>query len=200
MVWVEERFTSGEAVFAFFGELLSLIPGKIGSYLRVAYYHGTLQGCAWDVVIAFGSKINHRPAEVGAGVVIGAFCNIGTVTIGPQALIGSCVSLLSGGRQHDTTDDNERLATSPPVFSRIYIGGKTWIGERSVILADVGERCVVSAGSVVLRSVPDRSMVMGNPARVISKKFAGSQEVVSPDAVELDVVRSVAEVGTATPR
>lgn len=53
----------------------------------------------------------------------------------------------------------------------IRIGDKTWIGFNASILkgVEIGERAVVGAGSVVTRSVPARTVVAGNPARVIRK-------------------------------
>ena len=46
-----------------------------------------------------------------------------------------------------------------------------WIGANAIILPGVtiGENAVIGAGSVVTRSVPDRVVAVGNPARVIKK-------------------------------
>ncbi|QWC58299.1 acyltransferase [Erythrobacter sp. 3-20A1M] len=50
-----------------------------------------------------------------------------------------------------------------------YIGDNCFIGAGAIILPGVriGDRCIVAAGSVVSRDVPQRSLVAGNPARVI---------------------------------
>jgi exopolysaccharide acyltransferase PssR len=49
------------------------------------------------------------------------------------------------------------------------IGKNCFIGGSSLILpgVEVGDNCVVGAGSVVTKSVPARSVVAGNPARVL---------------------------------
>lgn len=49
------------------------------------------------------------------------------------------------------------------------IGRRCFIGARSVILpgVQIGDECVVGAGSVVTSDVPPRSVMAGNPARVI---------------------------------
>ena len=53
----------------------------------------------------------------------------------------------------------------------INIKDKSWIGFNSIILKGVtiGEGAVVGAGSVVRNDVPDYSLVMGNPAKVVKK-------------------------------
>lgn len=47
-----------------------------------------------------------------------------------------------------------------------------WIGGGAIICPGVkiGNRCIIAAGSVVTRDVPDDSLVAGNPA-VIKKKL-----------------------------
>ena len=49
------------------------------------------------------------------------------------------------------------------------IGRRCFIGARSFILpgVQIGDDCIVGAGSVVTRDVPSRSIVAGNPARLI---------------------------------
>lgn len=49
------------------------------------------------------------------------------------------------------------------------IGQNCFIGGRSLILpgVEIGDSCIVGAGSVVTRSVPPNCIVAGNPAKVI---------------------------------
>jgi acetyltransferase-like isoleucine patch superfamily enzyme len=53
--------------------------------------------------------------------------------------------------------------------SPINIGNDVYIGVRTIILSGVsiGNRCIIAAGSVVTRSIPDNSVAAGVPARVI---------------------------------
>jgi acetyltransferase-like isoleucine patch superfamily enzyme len=51
----------------------------------------------------------------------------------------------------------------------VEIGDGSWIGIGAVILPNVriGKRCVIGANAVVTRDIPDRSVAVGSPARVI---------------------------------
>ena len=50
-----------------------------------------------------------------------------------------------------------------------YIGSNTVVDIRSIILPGVhiGNHCVIGAGSVVTKDIPDHSVAAGNPAKVI---------------------------------
>ena len=52
----------------------------------------------------------------------------------------------------------------------MVIGQDTWVGNGAIIMASVGRKCVVGAGSVVTHDVEDLSVVAGNPARLIRKR------------------------------
>ncbi len=51
----------------------------------------------------------------------------------------------------------------------VKIGNNVWIGGNSVILPGVtiGDNCVIGAGSIVNRDIPDNSVACGNPCRVV---------------------------------
>lgn len=65
--------------------------------------------------------------------------------------------------------DRYTLVDSDPVV----IGDNVWIGERSIILKGViiGDNAVIAAGSVVTKSVPENSLVAGNPAKLIKQNL-----------------------------
>ncbi len=55
------------------------------------------------------------------------------------------------------------------LYCHTRIGANCFIGGESIILPGVtiGDNCVVGAGSVVTKDVPPRSVVAGNPAKII---------------------------------
>lgn len=78
------------------------------------------------------------------------------IHIGPNTYIAFNARILS----HDMTR-NLRAHTR--------IGRNCFIGGNSLILPGVtiGDSCIIGAGSVVTHSVPDHSIVAGNPARIL---------------------------------
>lgn len=57
----------------------------------------------------------------------------------------------------------------PSVAAPVRIGRGSWLGERVTVLrgADVGRHCVIGAHSVVRGRIPDYSVAVGAPARVV---------------------------------
>jgi maltose O-acetyltransferase len=58
----------------------------------------------------------------------------------------------------------------PGIFENVVvIHDDVWIGCNSIILkgVEIGERAIVSAGSVVAKSVSPNVLVVGNPAKVV---------------------------------
>jgi len=152
--------------FTTHGELLSLLPGKVGYYLRNGYYRLTLQRCQMGCQLSFGTYFTHSEAELGTSVYMGTRCLVGTATIEDEVLLADHVQILSGSRQHLPSDPLSPVQQSTR-FIRVRIGKGTWIGAGAIVMADVGEHCIVGAGSVVTKPVPDFSVAVGNPARVV---------------------------------
>lgn len=164
LAWIEKRLGGGEAVFASLAQLVSLVPGPVGCYLRAAYYFGTLDECAWETHLGFGTVINHRGAHLAPLVSSGLYCVIGHARVGAGVRMASHVSIPSGKRQHLAEDGSLSDETH---FDSVSIGSGTWVGEGAIILADVGAGSIVSAGSVVIKPMPRDSIVGGNPAKVL---------------------------------
>jgi len=157
---LEKILLGTDSLFNLFACLISLIPGRIGSFLRVAYYSHTLEHCSKDVTISFGSFFSQRQASIGRFVSIGEYVILGKVNLGDHVQIASKVSITSGKHQHITEDT---------LLTKVSIGEKAWIGEGAIVMDDVGRNSILGAGSVVVRAIPDYHVAAGNPARPIRK-------------------------------
>ena len=68
----------------------------------------------------------------------------------------------------------------PAVTAPVRIGRGTWLGERVAVLrgADIGAHCIVGANSVVKGRIPDYSIAVGAPARVVGS----TREMIAANA------------------
>lgn len=167
-----ERWIGRESFFAGCSEFLSVFPGRIGIFLRRSFYRMTLDQCALDMHIGFGTTLAHPQVTIGRGVYIGNRCTLGMCHLEDHVTIGSNVDLLSGRRQHGCADRDRPVQEQGGSFTPIHVGRNSWIGNSTVIMADVGAAAVVGAGSVVVHAVPDHTTAVGNPARVVNMREA----------------------------
>lgn len=107
-------------------------------------------------------------------VTIGDYTRIGIhcTVIGPVC-IGSHVNLAQGitvtALNHNFEDTTQRIDLQGVSTKPVIIGDDVWIGANAVILPGVtiGRHCVVAAGAVVTKDVPDNSVVGGVPAKIL---------------------------------
>jgi acetyltransferase-like isoleucine patch superfamily enzyme len=110
----------------------------------------------------------------GGGITIGAFCSI-----------SAGVHVYT----HDTVLWSVSLGAGERTVGPVAIGDGCHIGAQSVIAPGVtiGDRCVVGANSFVNRSVPERTIVVGSPARAVGHvegEGSTARLVMDPPAVE----------------
>lgn len=120
------------------------------------------------------------------GANIGSDCNIcshvlieNDVVIGDRVTIKSGVQLWDGLQVEDdvfigpnvtfTNDKHPRSKIYPDQFLKTIVKKGASIGGGATILPGltIGSHSMVGAGSVVTRSVPDKAVVVGNPAKII---------------------------------
>jgi len=162
-----------ERAFPGWSQAFSLLPGITGVYLRRAFYRWVLPRVGKDVLIGFGTVLSHPTAEFGERVYVGVGCMIGDVTLEDDVLLGSHVSIINGNRQHGIERLDVPIREQPGEYPRVTIGRDSWIGDRSIVMADVGAQCVIGAGSVVTKPLPPRAIAVGNPARVLRYRDEG---------------------------
>jgi acetyltransferase-like isoleucine patch superfamily enzyme len=157
-------------IFAAYSQLLSLMPGKVGIYFRSGFYRFVMAKYKPDCVISFATIFSQINTEIETGTYIGSQCNIGMCKIGRNCLIGSGVHILSGRYQHNYTNLDTPIKQQGGQYEKIIIGEDTWIGNGALIMANIGIKCVIAAGSVVVNDIDDYSIVAGNPATTIRKR------------------------------
>jgi acetyltransferase-like isoleucine patch superfamily enzyme len=153
--------------FHSFSQLISLVPGTTGAFVRRAFYRWIATRCAPGSWIGFGTVFSHPTCSIGRNAYVGVFCCIGDVTLEDDVLIGSHVSIMNGTAQHGIERLDVPIREQPGSWPHVTIGRDTWIGDRSIVMADVGHHCVIGAGSVVTKSIPNFAIAAGVPARVI---------------------------------
>lgn len=74
-------------------------------------------------------------------------------------------------RNHCYDDILSPIWKQPISVKDVYIGSETGIGFGAQIMPGVhiGKHCVIAAGSIVTKNVPDYSVVGGNPAKIIKQ-------------------------------
>ncbi len=131
--------------------------------------------CSTNCAIMFGAIFSQVDIEIGNHVYIGPQCNIGRCRIENFCTLGSGVHIMSGRSQHFFDDLERPIQDQGGFFEKVTIGEDTWIGNGSLIMADIGKKCIIGAGSVVTKDVGDYSIVAGNPAKLIRKRTQGSK-------------------------
>jgi len=123
---------------------------------------------------AYGSRRDEAQIVIGNNVTINydsQITAINRIVIGDDVLTGS--RILISDHSHGEIAA-KALAEPPlgrPLFSKgpVIIGDRVWIGSGVAIMpgVSIGEDSIIGANSVVTKSFPPRSVVAGNPARLI---------------------------------
>jgi acetyltransferase-like isoleucine patch superfamily enzyme len=133
--------------------------------------------CSLSAGVMPGHVIDHSPVvTIGDRVLIGKGSGIvghHTVEIGDDVFTGHHVYITDANHGYEDTSlpIGKQFAAPRPV----RVGSGSWLGHGTVVLpgADIGRNVAVGAGSVVTGTLPDFSVAVGNPARVIRRYVDG---------------------------
>jgi virginiamycin A acetyltransferase len=166
-------------------QTLSRVPGLRGQYLRRAFLAHAIEHCDPTAAICYGTLFSKIGAIIDANVYVGPGCHLGLVHLERNVLLADSVHVPSGGHTHGTENPDIPIREQPGRDTLVRIGAGTWVGSAAVILADVGSNCIIGAGSVVTRPIPNDVVAAGVPARVIRIRPAcsGDRRHLAPPLV-----------------
>jgi len=168
--WLRARLLGRDQALQGSSQLLALVPGLLGQYLRRAFYTRTLRYCHPSVTIEAGAFLTKADARLEANVYVGPRCQLGLVHIECDVLLAAGVHVPSGGQTHGIADPTAPIREQPGKPRVVRIGAGSWVGSAAVVMADVGRNTVVGAGAVVTRPLPDWVVAVGAPARVVRER------------------------------
>lgn len=110
--------------------------------------------------------------SIGNGSCIGNFNHIyatKSIIIGTKVLTADKVYI--SDNLHGYEDISTAILDQPvKQNNEVVIGDGTWVGENVCILGvTIGKNCVIGANAVVTKNLPDFSVAVGNPARIIKR-------------------------------
>jgi virginiamycin A acetyltransferase len=124
----------------------------------------------------FEKNVKYHFDFIGDKLIIGKFC-----------MIASDVTFIMNGANHLTNAlssypfaifgngwENAMDNKTYPHKGDIHIGNDVWIGYKATIMAGVtiGDGAIIAANSIVVKDVEPYSIVGGNPAKEIKKRFS----------------------------
>src|ERR1700730_10766842 len=144
--------------------LLRLFGAKIGAGAH-PYPHAKIWA-PWNLTMGENSCLAND---------VDCYC-VASVTIGCNAIVSQYSYLCAAS--HDYETDDFHLVSAPIVIRpSAWVGADCFIGPG----VEVGEGAVVGARSTVVRDVPPKAVVVGNPARIV--RFRGHMDARLKESV-----------------
>ena len=149
----------------------------IGRHVKVSNHGSIIVGS--DVIVRplthlyCGGKESTMTMEDGVEIGRGSTIScVNKITIGRYVLTAPYVYIAD--HNHEYKDINTPVCKQGVrinVGDEVMIGEGTWIGINAVIVGNVhiGKNCVIGANSVVVSDIPDNSVAVGVPAKVVKR-------------------------------
>jgi acetyltransferase-like isoleucine patch superfamily enzyme len=113
--------------------------------------------------------------RIGDRVAMRTNCTISaaeSIVVEDDVVFGGGVTVIDSDHTWDAGNPN--VLYNPLVTSPVRIGRGSWVGDRATVLrgTDIGAFCMIGAGSVVRGVIPDHSVAVGSPAKVVGSTRA----------------------------
>ncbi len=150
-------------------------PVRLGSANRIAIGSGVYIGAGSWLQVVEGDDEASDPRgtviQIGDDVRISGLCVLSgarSIVIEDGALLARNVYVADHGHAFEA-DDTAIHRQGIDRIDPVRIGAGAWLGQNVVLLpgASVGRQSIIGANSVVRGTIPDRSIAMGAPARVV---------------------------------
>ena len=156
---------------SFGGRSTLQFPFKVNGAKHISVGNNVhIEESAW--LLAYKNAEGVPRLSVGDNTYIGRMSHIVSVRnieIGEHVLIADKVYV--SDNLHAFSDIKRPIKYQEIRFKKeVFIGDNSWLGENvCVIGASVGKHCVIGANSVVNKDIPDYSVAVGAPAKVIKQ-------------------------------
>lgn len=146
----------GDNVILFSGGDLN--PLSLGTFIHLRVENNSQLKIGNNVGISSSCIWCRSGITIGNNVKIGANCRI----------IDSDAHSLNYEQRRNSNLDQQNIKAKP-----IIIGNDVLIGASVVILkgVEIGDRCIIGAGSVVAKSIPSDCIAVGNPCKILKRKI-----------------------------
>lgn len=118
------------------------------------------------------------------------FFSQGKIYIGEKSVITNGVLILTHDYSIDcglSSINMEDKKFESLFYKDVHIGKNSFIGQRAVILPGVciGDNCIVGAGCVVSKNIPNDSIVVGNPCRIVKNTSEWAKTKMQSDEIKI---------------
>ncbi|MEH6582660.1 MAG: DapH/DapD/GlmU-related protein [Halioglobus sp.] len=160
-------------LYVYLIHVLHLLLGVMPGFVRNFVFRSLLHKAGTPIYFDYGVYIKFPwLVEIGDNVSINRGVEFYSDFFGGNSIvIGSDVIIAPNARFHAADHDLSGSSFSHS-GKTIRVGDNVWIGASAIILpgVSIGDGAVVGAGSVVTRDVPENTVAVGNPARVIKTR------------------------------
>lgn len=145
---------------------------------RLCIFKFSLKNVGESILIGKGSTVS-KDLHAGDYVYIGPGAIIyPRVSIGSYTMLGPRVIIMGEDHIFDKSG-TPTIFSGRPALPETKIGFDVWIGAGSFIRCgvEIGDGSIIGAGSIVTKNIPPFSIVAGNPAKIIRKRFSSEDEI-----------------------